>query len=167
MIKLKNILIAVICLFSLWAAVASADEASDTSSENNISEDGGEDGSEDGVTVSADTTAGVSFDLLSQEAATKTDIQFKEAVAEYIGTEVTWNGEVESADESLFDQGSYEIRVDVDGGDFLETAVLVVSKEQALEVPKDARISFTGTISEIDNTIALTVKITPKEFTTK
>ena len=124
--------------------------------------------------VSAETSADPAaagdpsiYDTFSTNADEMTEAQFDAWVSPIIGTEISWTGQVESVDESLFEPGVFEIVVDVDGGSgFGERARLQVTEAEALSVNQDASISFTGTLSEADSSIVLSLRFTDVTFTT-
>ena len=63
-------------------------------------------------------------------------------------------------EELLFEEG-FEALIDVDGGEgFFERARLRMTREQALTVPADSQITFTGTLSEVDNVFSLSMIFT-------
>ena len=105
------------------------------------------------------------FDTWSTNAAEMTDIQFEDWASGFIGTEFSWTGQVESVDETLFGDG-FEIVLDIEGGQGIgERARLLVTREEALTVPADSDVSFTGTLTEADNLITLQLTFENVSFT--
>ena len=120
-----------------------------------------------GETTEDDAASGdpASFDTWSTNAAELTDIQFSDWAEQFIGTEFSWTGQVETVDEALFDDG-FEIVLDIDGGEGIgERARLRVTRDEALTVPADANVSFTGTLTEADNLITLQLTFENVSFT--
>ena len=105
------------------------------------------------------------FETWSINSAEMSEIQFEEWAAQFIGNEFTFTGQVEDVEELLFEEG-FEALIDVDGGEgFFERARLRMTREQALTVPADSQITFTGTLSEVDNVFSLSMIFTDVTFT--
>jgi hypothetical protein len=116
------------------------------------------------VDETASSDGQLDYELLSTNSQEMTEAQFNDWSSQFVDTEITWSGQVESVDESLFDEG-FEIVVDVEGGSgILERAYLLVTKEEALAVPKDADLTFTGTVKEVNNLFALQIKFKDVTF---
>ena len=105
------------------------------------------------------------FETWSTNAEEMTDIQFDDWASQFIGTQFSWTGEVQSVDESLFGD-DFEIVLDIEGGDgLLERSRLLVTREEALTVPANSDVSFTGTLTEADNLISLSLTFDNVSFT--
>ena len=179
----KAIAVTGVVILSLWASIGSADpdsaaepaeevsvteevtvEESDAVETQGSSEEAGnsdEAPAEDTPLAFAEREVfGLDYDLLSANSQDMTDLQFADWSAEFVGTEVGWHGQVEEAQEDLFESGNFEVVVDVRGGSgVLERARLNVPREVALSIPAEAEIFFTGTIQEIDNTFSLSIEL--------
>ncbi|SLM28767.1 conserved exported hypothetical protein [Desulfamplus magnetovallimortis] len=81
-----------------------------------------------------------------------TELQFKEYVKKLKGKRVKWSGWVEEVDEKFL--GGYKVLVDMDSPNqpiSVQDITFEVSKEQALRLKKNEKITFEGTISSILN----------------
>ena len=128
----------------------------------------GDSGSSDPVVeAAASSTDPSDYDAFSTNAQNMTELQFAEWVSQFLGTQITWTGEVERVEESLFDEG-FEIVVDVEGGTGIgERATLLVTRDEALTANQGAKITFTGTLEEANNLISLGTKFKSVTFTTE
>jgi len=107
------------------------------------------------------------YETWSTNSKEMTEAQFDAWVAPFIGTEFSWNGKVDRVEENLFEEGVFQVVVDIEGGSGIgERAYLLMSQEEALTANQNADISFTGTLQEADNLIALRLEFTDVTFTT-
>lgn len=175
--KLSRALIALVALFSLWAAIGSADpnstaapaDTADNSSEADaFAEDADADAEQESAPVEESVPEqeqfGLDFDEASTNAEEMTDLQFDTWAADFVGTEIGWHGQVERVDQDLFDDTIFRVIVDPRGGESLERANLLVSRELALAIPQDQEVFFTGSIQEMTNVIGLAVDVTDVEI---
>ena len=103
------------------------------------------------------------YETWSTNAEKMSKIQFEDWAAQFIDAEFTFTGLVERVDELVFEEG-FEAIVDFSGGWF-DRARLLMNRDQALTVPANSQITFTGTLIEVDTVLGFRLTFINVTFT--